>query len=703
MRRGSVACLIGGLTAAVLLSVGPSVRLSGQESFPSRPPRPARLRPVGFPPFQESVLPNGTTLVLVENHEEPVLSVTLSFRAGELAAPAGKEGLAGLVAELLSKGTATRTAEQIASQIEGAGGSLSASAGDDFLTLSADVLSDQADLAFTLLGDVCRNALYPGDELELARTRALSALALEVSQPASVARRFFSAEIYGKHPYGRSPTQQTLKSITRDDVLKFAAARLRPGGALLVIAGDVTLPQARALIDKAFAGWRGAPTSLPQAIAPPAKAGTDILLVNRPGSVQSTIVIGNTTFLPTDPGYYPARVALQVLGGGADARLFLILRERKSWTYGSYAGLNRHRGVGNWQASFEGRTEVTDSALAELLHQLDRLRTEAIPDSELKNAQNFLVGSFPLTIETPEQIATAVTTSKLLGLGSDYIRRYRERLASVTALSAKNAAARTIHRSALSIVVVGDAAKLYDRLKAIAPVRLVDVDGKALTLDDLHPHGGPVALDRSQIVARRDSFTILANGTPVGFLLAAVDRGADSVAYTEHTNIAVAGVDQSSTVILDGATLDVRRVDQVATMMGLKPETHLVYGGGRVKGHASAPQPDRTLKAMDIDTTLAAGTIDDNALNLILPALPLEPGKTIGLNVFTGNDGTTKVLTIKVGQPETVTVPAGSFQAFRLDISGGQAPLVIYVSSLAPRRTIKTEIVGTPLQFVLVK
>src|SRR5204863_5364543 len=169
---------------------------------------------------------------------------------------------------------------------------------------------------------------------------------------------------------------------------------------------------------------------------------TDIVLVNRPGSVQANIVIGNTTFLPTDTGYYPARIATHVLGGGSDSRLFTILREQKSWTYGSYAALRRYRGLGYWNATFEGRTEVTDSALAELLHQIDRVRTELIPDSELTAAKGFLVGSFPLTIETPSQIASQVANAKLLGLGDDYLRLYRERLSAVTALQARAAAAR---------------------------------------------------------------------------------------------------------------------------------------------------------------------------------------------------------------------------------------------------------------------
>src|SRR3989441_8881004 len=176
--------------------------------------------------------------------------------------------------------------------------------------------------------------------------------------------------------------------------------------------------------------------------------------------------------------YYPGRVATQVLGGGADSRLFLILREQKSWTYGAYASLHRYRGLGYWQATAEVRTEVADSALRELLHQIERIRTEVIPDSELAATKGFLVGTFPLTIETPSQIASQVANVKLLGLGDEYLRLYRDRLGAVTALQARAAAARLYRRGALTIVVVGDGAKLYDRLRPIAPIRLVDVDGK---------------------------------------------------------------------------------------------------------------------------------------------------------------------------------------------------------------------------------
>jgi len=690
------------MKAAVVLTLMAAGSLAAQTPFPTRPPAPTPLRPSQFPPFQEVALPNGMTLLLVESHEQPSLSVTLSFRAGSAYDPVGKEGLSAIVAELLTKGTPTRGADQIAATIEGVGGSLSASTGDDFLTVSADVLSDHADLAFELLGDVTRRATFPADEVELARTRFLSSLEVELSQPENVATRIFAKEIYGRNPYGRSASPASYKAITRDDVVTFAGRRLRPAGALLVVAGDMTLERARALALQAFGSWRGTPPATPLPPAAPVKRGTDIVLVHRPGSVQSNIVMGNTTFLPTDTGYYAARIATQVLGGGADSRLFLILREQKSWTYGSYATLDRNRGLGHWEATFEGRTAVTDSALQEMLHQVDRMRNDPIPDSELVATKGFLIGSFPLTIETPRQIARVVTTARLLGLAPDYLRRYRERLASVGAVRARAAARRTYRRDALTIVVVGDAKEIYDKLKAIAPVRLVNVDGDPMNPADLNPTGGPVAFDHSQVVARADSFQAVLQGNPFGAQVTTVQMLGDSIVFTEATSLGPV-VNQRTTVVLSAADLAMRRSDQTGTVQGQQSEIHLVYANGRVKGSAIVPQASGTPKTVAVDTTVPAGAIDDNVLSLIVAALPLAEGKSFNLNVFSSGEGVTKVATIKVAGVENVTVPAGTFSAYRLEISGMQLPVVMHVGTESPRRLLRIAPVGAPLVFQLVK
>jgi zinc protease len=688
-------------TLLAALAALPAV-LGAQEPFPTRPPAPGLIRPVQFPPFREVVLPNGMTLVLVENHEQPAVSVTLSFRAGTAYDPVGKEGLAEFVAELLTKGTPSRGAEQIAAEIEGVGGSLSASAGEDFLTISTDVLSDHADLAFALLGDVARRPTFPADELELARTRFLSSLAVELSQPEAVATRVFQRELYGRHPYGRSTSPEAFRAITRADVEAFAARRLRPSGALLVVAGDLTLARARALATSAFGSWRGVAPAAATTPAVPIKRRTDIVLVHRPGSVQANIVLGNTTFMPTDTGYYSARLATQVLGGGPDARLFLILREQKSWTYGSYAALRRNRGIGHWEATFEGRTVVADSALAEVLRQVDRVRTEPIPAGELNAAKGFLIGSFPLTIETPRQIAQVVTTARLLGLGPTYLQSYRERLAGVTSARARAAARRVYRRNALTIVVVGDARELHDKLKAIAPVRVVDIDGKPLSIAALMPSGGPPAFDRAQLVARRDSFQAVLQGNPFGTLVTALAVAGDSLVFTEATALGPL-VQQQTTVVLDSAGLAMRRTQQTGTVQNQKSEISLTYGGGRVKGNATVPQGSGTPQAVAIDTTVPAGTVDDNALNLLIPALPLAEGKTFNLNVFSSGQGVTKVVTITVAGVESITVPAGTFTAYRLELSGMQLPVAMHVSTETPRRLLRIAPVGAPIVFQLVK
>jgi len=696
---------VGELLLLGLFTVIPTLRLVAQDSLSSRPPAPAPLAPVRFPPFAESLLPNGMKLLVVESHAQPVLSVSLSFPAGDVTDPAGKEGLATIAAQILTKGAGSRTGDQISAAIEGVGGSLSASSGDDFFTVGFDVLRDHADLAFGLLADVVRRPTFPAEELELARTQAISGLRYDLSQPSAIASRTFAHEIYGTNPYGRHATEASYGAITRGDVTGFAASRLRPSGALLVLAGDVTPAQARAFALKAFGDWRGIPARVAPPAPVPVKTRTEIVLVHRPGSVQSNIILGNTTYPPTDSGYYAARIATQALGGGADSRLFMILREQKSWTYGSYAALDRHRGVGDWQASFEGRTEVTDSALREMLHQVDRMRAAPLADSELNNTKGYLIGSFPLTIQTPGQIAGAVTNAKLLGLGNDYVRLYRERLAAVTAARAMAAAARTYHRRGLTIVVVGDATQLYDKLLAIAPVRLVNIDGAPLAVEALHPKASTLRFDPSQIVSRTDSFQFVVQGKPLGAQVSTVRRSADSLVYQETLTLPMGLGSQQTTVVFDPRTLFVRQVDQTGTVRGQASAIHLIYDGGRVKGTASIPQPPPATapRAITIDTAVSATTYDDNALSVLMPALPLAVGATFNVETFSAGDGATRLITLKVAAQDTIAVPAGTFPAYRVEMSGGSQDVVFHVSVAAPRRILKIEPVGTPVAIELVK
>lgn len=693
-------CLLPSLAALVVLCAAPA-----GAQYPTSPPPPGPLRPLQFPPFREARFANGLEMVLVENHELPIVSVALAMPAGARHEPAGREGLAGLVAELLTKGTRTRTADQIAAEIEGVGGSLSAGAGDDFFSLSVTVLTDHLDLGLGLMSDVLLNATFPEDEVELARKRVLSTLQLEKSDPNALAGKFFAQALYGDHPYGRSASDSSIRALTRAEIQQFAATWLKPRGALLVIAGDLSLSDARRHIERYLGGWTGASPVAGAVASPPAAGATRILLVHRPGSAQSNIVVGNLALAAGDPLHYPATVGNKILGGGADSRLFAILREQKSWTYGASSGLSRRRDTGHFSAGTEVRTAVTDSALTELLVQLRRMRTEPVADSELVAAKGYLVGSFPLSIETPQQVAGQVSTVKLLGLPDDYLRTYRNRLAAVTAADVMAAARRVIRPDSAVIVLVGDGLGVYDKLTQIAPVRMVDTDGKPLAPEDLAPKAtGPVAFDRAQLVSRRDSFQVSVQGNVFGHMTADLAVSADSAVYTEETVIAAAGFRQRTVVRLDPGTFATRTVDQTGSGAGQALEIHLVYRNGRVNGRAQTPVPGAAgPKVTDVDTALAQGTIDINAFQPLVAALPLAEGASIAVAAFEASENVTRTLTAKVSAPQDVTVPAGTFSAFRVETAGGAQPFVFYVGRDTPRRLLKIEIVGQPLAFELVK
>ncbi|MGH7561275.1 MAG: insulinase family protein [Gemmatimonadales bacterium] len=681
--------------SALCLAAAVAIPAAGQD-YPKTPPPPGPLSPAPFPPFQEAVLPNGVRLLVVESHKQPVVSLSLSFAAGAVHDPRGKEGLADMVAGLLTKGAGRRSAEQIAEAIEGAGGSLSAGAGSDFLSVSSTVLSTALPLAFSLLADVVVRPTFPEKEIELLRTQTLSGLQVALTQPDAIANRAFRQALYGSHPYARSALPASVRSMTRADIVAFHRARIRPGGALLVLAGDVTLAQARRLALQALQGWLGAPPAAAPARSPATRTGPSLLLVHRPGSVQSNILIGNLTWSPTDPRHYAATVANKVLGGGADARLFLILREQKSWTYGAYSDLVRRRGTGFFVANAEVRTEVTDSALREMLAQLRRIGTETIPQEEFEAAKGSLVGSYPLSIETAEQVAGAVANATLYGLPKDYVQTYRVRLGDVAPTAAQAAARAAIRPESAVIVVVGDGQKIHDRIQDLAPTRIVDPEGKVLTAEDLNPKAVSLDLDLAALAPRRDSFVIAVQGTPYGWQRGVLEKTADGFRYTEDTRI-TGFVEQTTTLELD-AQAGMRSVRQSGTVQGQKASVDVVYSGGRAKGSAQTPEA-AGVKSVTIDTALAPGTLDDNAIQALVPALRWQSGGRWTFNVLSAGQGEIKPWTLTVTGTESVKIGGKDVEAFRAELAGA-TPLTLWVSTAKPHLLLKVAPAGAPLEFI---
>ena len=687
--------------APLCVALGAALPAVAAAQFPASPPPAAPLKPTVFPPFREATLPNGVRMIVVESHKQPVVSMTLALPAGDAYDPPGKEGLAGTTTELLTHGAGTRSAEQVSDAIERVGGSINAGTNSDFLFVTSGVLSNDAPLAFELLGDAVARPTFDAKELDLVKTQTLSALQFQLSQPATIAQRTFAHELYGSSGYGRSATPAAVRSLTRDDVLGYYKSRVRPSGAFLVVAGDIDLATATRLATTAFKGWTGAAPAAITIPAPAPRAASEIVLVHRPASVQANIVVGGATFVPTDPRFFSMTVANRVLGVGASSRLFHILREQKSWTYGAYSGMTRPRGVGSFQATVEARNAVADSALVELLAQLNRLRTEPVPAEELSKAKSALVGAFPLSIETASQVAQQVATTRLLGLPSNYLATYRNRLAAVTGPQLGATFRGTIQPDKALIVVVGDATVLYDRLSKIAPVRLVRVTGEPMLPSDLVAKAAPAHLDLSKIAAVTDSFTIMIQGNPLGAMSHRVERTADGIKVSEHTSIGNGMVAQSTDVVMS-PTGEMRTVKQTGSVQGQQTSIDATYGGGRVKGSATTPTPSG-IKSVSYDTTVVAGTIDDNATLAVLPSLPWSKTANFSLSVFGSGQGTQRTISYKVTGTQSVTVPAGTFDAYVVETTGGPVPVTLYITTAQPYRVVKLAPNGAPMEIVLAK
>ena len=693
------------LAATAVLGVLFTLPAPARAQYPTQPPAPTALRPVRFPPFVTARLPNGMDLLVVERHQQPVVTVTLAFAGGAMYQPEDKVGLSDVVAELLTKGTASRSADQLAAEVEGAGGSIGAGADNDFMRVSVSALSENVGLALEVLADVVTTSTFPAAELELARTRMLSALQVELSQPASIADRIFRREVYGGHPYGRSATPASLRAITREDVVAFFAARGKPAGALLVVAGDVNAADVRARATRAFAGWTGTPAAAAAAPAIPARAATEIVLVHKPGAVQSNILAGFPFITPRDPAVYPLTIANKILGGGTDARLFLILREQHGWTYGSYSYFSRPRDTGHFEANAEVRTGVTDSAVAEMVLQLNRIRTEVPADSEIAAAKNYLVGSFPLTIQTAQQIANAVGSARLLGLPADYVQRYRERLAAVTTPRLAAAARRYFTTDRMVIVVVGDGPALLPGLRARGfPVRIVDVEGRPLTEADLRPQASAVRWQLERIAPMSLTYRVMVQGNPMGQatqqIVRTTDGGRAVLQSMGSVNIGPF-VQQTDTVTMDAATLRPIRLRQSGRVQGQEVFVRLDYDGTRVRGQTRTPDRQGAIRDATVDTTVAEGALDDNQLEAVLGALPLAAGGRWTLAAFAGDEQVAQTLSISVSGEESVTVPAGTFDCWRLEVTGGRQTLTFYLTKDSPWVVVKYAMAGAPVSFEL--
>jgi zinc protease len=479
-------------TTALLVALAPLVQpaLWAQEdtSSPSKVERKNRapvsdqvLR-VKLPRPVERKLKNGLTVLIMEDRRAPFISLQLHIGgAGALFEPAHLTGLADTTAQMLREGTQSRNSRQIAETIDLLGASLGtgSSFGSSETVLSASGLSDNFDAWFEIVRDVLLNPSFPPDELEKLKQRQRVQLRQQRSTANFLASERFNRAVYDGHPAAIvSANEKTIEAISRDTLVQWHRERYRPQDAILGVAGNVRAAELFAKLEKMLAGWKPSGTKETWPRDPVAALARKVFLVDRPKSVQTTVVLGNIAIGRLSPDYLSMMVMNHVLGGGASGRLFLNLREEKGYTYGVYSDFTALRYPGAWRASGNMRTEVTEPALAEFFNEIRRMRDEEVPAMELAASKRAIAASFALSLEQPSAPLNFAILSKRYGLPPDYWDTYPAKIMAINAADVQRVARKYLNPEALQLVAVGDGQKIKAALEKYGQVETFDDQGQ---------------------------------------------------------------------------------------------------------------------------------------------------------------------------------------------------------------------------------
>jgi zinc protease len=434
------------------------------------------------PPVVRRKLSNGLEVIVAERHELPILTLNLVLKGGANLESDGKQGLADLMADLLTEGTKSRNALELAGALSEIGSRLSASSGRESSSLSLTTLTKHTDKALELFSDVLLNPSFPEKELERLRKQKIAGLLRRPDNPTQIASIVFPKILYGgKHPYGRIDTIETVKGLSRDDVVKLYDRLFHPNNGALIVVGDTAPDAIVAKLEAALKDWKPGEALPDTAVEAPEPKASPLYLVDKPGSAQSVLAVGQVGVPRGTPDYFPIVVMNTILGGQFSSRINLNLREEKGYTYGARSEFVFRRGPGPFVAQTSVQTAVTKEALSELVRELTEITKDRPPtDAELANAKDRLVKGFPSRFETTFGLANQLEDLVLYDLPNDYFTTYQDKIEAVKKADVARVAAERITPEKLTILVVGDRAKIEPGLKSLdfgKNIQLLDPEG----------------------------------------------------------------------------------------------------------------------------------------------------------------------------------------------------------------------------------
>ncbi len=468
MRQGArAAAVVALLTSAAAAQERPAV---GPE------------RPFQLAPRVEKTLANGLRVIVTRQTVVPKVTVTLTVLSGYSSDPADLTGLANVTADAIQEGTRTKTSREIRRQVFGMGGSLASQVSQDFSSLTTRGLAEFAPQLIALVGDVAMNPTLPPDEIAILKQQRMQAVAQQKASPQFLSNRQFRRALFGDHPYARtSETEASLQAIDRATIETFHRQHYRPNNAFLLVVGAVEPDAIVAAAEKTFGGWTRGDVPKPVYPAPPTLTGRKVYFVQRPNSIQSSISVGNLAVKRSDPRWFELTVANTIYGGAFNSRIVRNIREEKGYTYSPGSILTGFADAGFYRFAADVRNEVTGPTLTEVYKEIDLMRASGSDGAELQGAKSYLRGIFPIQTSTQNGLAATLNNVYVFNLPKDYPETFREKVAAVTPVQVKAAAATLLGSENSLVTIVGDWAKVKDQLGAFKDIVFVDADGKAVS------------------------------------------------------------------------------------------------------------------------------------------------------------------------------------------------------------------------------
>ena len=435
---------------------------------------PALASEITLPEYERVELENGAVLLLAEKHDVPLIGLRARLRGGSVADPHGKQGLASLFATLIQKGAGDRDAATFAEAAAAVGGQLSASAGLESISISAEFLSRDAELMLELVGDMLLHPTLDEAEFDKARSRSIDLIAAaKDSNPSNLMSSYANAFLFGAHPYGNPGTgsETTLAGIDHEDLAQYFEQHVGGDRLVIAVAGDFDAAAMKARLSALFGDWRPAAAPLPEPGEPARTTGGRVLLVDKPGATQTYFWIGNIGVAIDYPRRAELRIANTLFGGRITSMLMTALRVESGLTYGARSSVEQHSLPGSATIRSYTQTDKTVEAIDLAIEMLDRLHKRGVDDEMIVSARNYIMGQFPPTLETASDLASMFAFLELNGLDRDYIDSYGGALEAATPVTVHNTISDVYPGiDDLAIVLIGDAGAIREAVSKYGPV-----------------------------------------------------------------------------------------------------------------------------------------------------------------------------------------------------------------------------------------